>query len=178
MGTGTNWNSRFRRVHRRQFQLVPVPNGFTMVEAVCATAILLVLAGVAVPVASTMVKRQKELELRQNLRAIREAIDRFQADVERIPTLRNGARLDATNEEGYPQELEHLYEGVDIGDAAGTKLKYLRRLPLDPMTGKADWLTRSSRDEPGSLFSDGINIFDVRSRSDAVGLDGTRYNTW
>jgi general secretion pathway protein G len=152
--------------------------GFTLVEVVCATAILLVLSALALPVASTMVKRQKELELRRSLRAIREGIERFQVDVERIPSMRNGAKLDGTNEEGYPQEMAQLYEGVDIGDAAGTKLKYLRRLPLDPMTGKADWLTRSSRDEPGSLFSDGINIFDVRSRSEAVGLDGTRYNTW
>ena len=105
--------------------------GFTLVEVVCATAILLVLASLAVPVATTMVKRQKELELRRSLRTIREGIDRFQADCERIPTFRNGAKLDATNEEGYPQELAQLYEGVD-----------------------------------------------VRSRSEAVGLDGTRYNTW
>jgi len=178
MGTGTNWNLRVGAVRERQLQLVPVPRGFTLVEVVCATAIMLVLASLAVPVATTMVKRQKELELRRNLRTIREAIDRFQADCERIPTFRNGAKLDATNEEGYPQELAQLYEGVDLGDAAGTKLKYLRRLPLDPMTGKADWLTRSSRDEPGKLFTDQINIFDVRSRSEAVGLDGTRYNTW
>jgi general secretion pathway protein G len=162
MGTGTKCNA----------------GGFTLVEVVCASAIMLLLAGLAIPVGSTMVKRQKELELRRNLRTIREAIDRFQADVERIPTMRNGAKLDATNEEGYPQELEQLYEGVDIGDPAGTKLKYLRRLPLDPMTGKADWLPRSSRDEPDSLFSDGVNIFDVRSRSEAVSLGGTRYKTW
>ena len=154
------------------------PRGFTLVEAVCATAIVLVLASLAVPVATTMVKRQKELELRGNLRAIREAIDRFQADCERIPTFRMGAKIDATNEECYPQELAQLYEGVDDGTASTIKLKYLRRLPLDPMTGKAEWLTRSSRDEPGKLFTDQINIFDVRSRSEAVGLDGTRYNTW
>ena len=110
--------------------------GFTLVEVVCATAIMLVLAALAVPVASTMVKRQRELELRRNLRAIREAIDRFQADVERMPTLRQGAKLNATNEEGSPEEIEQLYEGVDLGDAAGTKLKYLRRLPRDPITGK------------------------------------------
>ena len=152
--------------------------GFTLVEVVCASAILLVLAGLAVPVGSTMVKRQKELELRQRLRSIREAIDRFQADCERIPSFKVGAKIDATNEECYPQELEQLYEGVDDGTPAGIKLKYLRRLPLDPMTGKADWLTRSSRDEPDSLFSDGVNIFDVRSRSEALGLDGKRYNTW
>jgi general secretion pathway protein G len=152
--------------------------GFTLVEVVCATAIMLVLASLAVPVATTMVKRQKELELRRSLRTIREAIDRFQADCERIPTFRMGAKIDATNEECYPQKLEQLYEGVDDGSPSTIKVKYLRRLPLDPMTGKAEWLTRSSRDEPGKLFTDQINIFDVRSRSEAVGLDGTRYNTW
>jgi general secretion pathway protein G len=157
---------------------VPVPNGFTLVEVVCASAILLVLGSLAIPVATTMVKRQKELELRRSLRTIREGLDRFQADCERIPSFRMGAKIDATNEECYPQKLEQLYEGVDDGTASTVKLKYLRRLPLDPMTGKADWLTRSSRDEPGKLFTDQLNIFDVRSRSDAVGLDGTRYNTW
>ena len=151
--------------------------GFTLVEVVCATAIMLVLAALAVPVASTMVKRQRELELRRSLRTIREAIDRFQADIERMPTLRQGAKLNATNEEGYPEEIEQLYEGVDLGDAAGTKLKYLRRLPREPITGK-DWVLRSSRDEPTSMFTDGINVFDVRTSSDAVALDGTRYRTW
>jgi general secretion pathway protein G len=156
---------------------VRLPRGFTLVEAVCATAIMLILAGTALPVASTMVKRQKELELRRNLRMMREAIDRFQADVERIPSMR--AKLgNASNEEGYPEELDHLYKGFDVGDAVGTKLKYLRRLPKDPMTGEADWTLRSSRDEPNSLFTDGINVFDVRSSSDAVALDGTKYNRW
>jgi general secretion pathway protein G len=108
---------------------------------------------------------------------MREAIDRFQADVERIPSMR--AKLgNASNEEGYPEELDHLYKGFDVGDAVGTKLKYLRRLPKDPMTGEADWTLRSSRDEPNSLFTDGINVFDVRSSSDAVALDGTKYNRW
>ncbi len=150
--------------------------GVTFIELVCATAIALVLAGLAIPVAHTMVKRQKELELRRALREIRAAIDRFQADVERLPSMR--ARLNRVNEEGYPEKLEWLYEGFDIGDAKGTRLKYLRRLPRDPMTGKADWLTRSSRDRPGAMFSDGINVFDVHSRSQAVALDGTRYAEW
>ena len=67
---------------------------------------------------------------------------------------------------------------MDIGDAAGTKLKYLRRLPYDPITGKQEWRTRSSRDDPDSMFSDGINIVDVRSTSDAIALDGTKYSEW
>ncbi len=151
--------------------------GLTLVELASVSAILLIMAGVTYPVANTMVKRQKELELRRALRTIRTALDRFQYDTQRFPGIRIGY-LDRTNEEGYPEELEWLYEGIDIGDAAGTKIKYLRRLPLDPITGLAEWDTRSSRDDPKSLFSDNINIFDVRSTSDKIGLDGTRYNTW
>jgi len=151
--------------------------GLTLVELASVSAIILVMAGVTYPVANTMVKRQKELQLRRALRTIRGALDHFQYDTERFPGIRI-RYLGRANEEGYPEELESLYEGVDIGDAAGTKLKYLRRLPLDPMTGTTEWATRSSRDDPKSLFSDNINIFDVRSTSDKIGLDGTRYNTW
>lgn len=157
--------------------------GLTLVELVAVSAVLLIMAGVTFPVANTMVKRQKELELRRALRTIRSALDRFQVDAGimgqpgRFPGIRV-KYLDRTNEEGYPQELKWLYEGVDIGDITGTKIKYLRRLPIDPIMGDDDWATRSSKDEPESLFSDGINIFDVRSRSDKIALDGTRYNTW
>jgi general secretion pathway protein G len=151
--------------------------GVTLVELVCVSTILLVLAGVALPVANTMVKRQKEMELRRALREIREAIDRFQFDTERYPGIRTRL-LSATNEEGYPEELEWLVEGVDLGDAAGTKVKYLRRIPVDPMTRKREWGTRSSRDGPDSLFSDNLNIFDVYTLSDKVGLDGTPYREW
>ncbi len=151
--------------------------GVTLVELVCATAIVLVLAGIAIPVANTMVKRKKELELRQSLRTIREALDRFQADSLRYPGIRT-KYLNATNEEGYPEELIWLVEGVEIGDAAGTRIKYLRRLPRDPITGADEWGTRSTRDGPDSLFSDGINIFDVYSLSDKKGLNGVHYNEW
>ncbi len=151
--------------------------GLTLVELASVSAIIIVMASVTFPVANTMVKRQKELELRRALRTIRTALDRFQQDTERFPGIRI-RYLNRSNEEGYPEELEWLYQGVDIGDAAGTKVKYLRRLPLDPITGEAEWDTRSSRDDPESMFSDGINIFDVRSTSDKIALDGTRYNTW
>ena len=151
--------------------------GVTLVELLAVTAIVLVLAGIALPVAQTAVKRHKEIELRRALRQIREAIDRFQADVQRVPSMRQ-TKMNATNEEGYPEELEWLYEGYDIGDAAKTKFKYLRRLPRDPITGKREWATRSSHDRPEAHFSDEINIFDVRSKSEAVALDGTRYADW
>jgi general secretion pathway protein G len=86
--------------------------------------------------------------------------------------------MNATNEDGFPEKLEWLYEGYDIGDAAGTKVKYLRRLPRDPITGETEWATRSSKDQPGSLGTDGLNIFDVRTKSEAIALDGTPYATW
>lgn len=152
-------------------------SGVSLVELVAVTAVILVLASITLPVANTMVKRQKELELRRALRTMREAIDKFQADVERFPGMR-ALHIDATNEEGYPEELEWLIKGMDIGDAAGTKMKYLRRIPLDPMTREREWDTRSSRDEPKALFSDGLNVFDVRTRSDKVALDGTKYRDW
>ena len=151
--------------------------GVTLVELVSVSAILLVLASITIPVANTMVKRQKEMELRQALRQIREALDQFRFDVDRYPGIRT-QHLSATNEEGYPEEMEWLVEGVDIGDAAGTTIKYLRRIPADPMTGKREWGTRSSRDGPDSLFTDNLNIFDVYSLSDKVGLNGKHYREW
>ncbi len=151
--------------------------GVTLIELVCVTAIVLILASVALPVASTWVRREKELELRQALREMREAIDRFQADVQRYPGMR-ATKMNATNQDGYPEKIEWLYEGYDIGDAARTRLKYLRRLPRDPFTGKREWATRSSHDRPDAHFTDGMNIFDVHSKSEAMALDGTYYKDW
>jgi general secretion pathway protein G len=158
--------------------------GVSLVELVSVSAVIIVLASITLPVASTFVKRQRELELRRALREIRTAIDRFQLDCGtltqpgRLPTMRGSGLVDRTNEEGYPEELQWLVEGVDIGDAAGTTVKYLRRLPMDPITRDYEWGTRSSRDGPEALFSDGMNIFDVRSLSDKVALDGTKYSEW
>ena len=151
--------------------------GVTLVELASVTAVVLALASITIPVANTMVKRQKEIELRRSLRQVREAIDRFQFDTTKYPSIRSQI-LNATNEEGFPEELKWLIEGVEIGDAAGTKIKYLRRLPMDPITGTNEWGTRSSRDRPDSLFSDGINIFDVYSLSDKTGLNGIPYEQW
>ncbi len=161
----------------RLFRMRRGQEGVTFIELICVMAIVLILASVAIPMAHNIVKREKELELRRALREIRTAIDTFQLDTERYPGIRTGV-LNTVNEEGYPEELEWLVEGVDIGDAAGTRLKYLRRIPRDPITGEREWATRSSRDEPGSLFSDGVNIFDVHSKSEAVALDGTPYTKW
>ena len=154
--------------------------GLTLVELVSVSAILIALASLTIPVANTMVKRKKELELRHNLREIRQAIDKFQWDATQGPFAAQitTKHINATNPDKFPEEIEWLYEGLDIGDAAGTKVKYLRRLPRDPITGTAEWDTRSSQDGPESLFTDGINIFDVRSTSDRVGLNGVPYNEW
>jgi len=151
--------------------------GVTLVELVCTSAVIATLAALALPVAQTMVKRQKEMEFRQTLRTVREALERFQADSERFPGIR-AKYLNATNGEGYPEELKWLWEGVDIGDAAGTRIKYLRRPPLDPLTGEAEWETRSTRDGPDALFTDGVNIFDIVTTSDKVGLNGVPYKEW
>ena len=151
--------------------------GLTLIELVCCSAIILVLASVAIPVANTWVKRQKELELRQALREIRTAIDKFQWDADHNPQMTS--KLNGTNQEDkYPEKLEALYQGFDIGDVVGTKVKYLRRLPRDPIMGTSEWATRSSRDKPGSFATDGLNVFDVHSKSRAVALDGTRYAEW
>jgi len=154
--------------------------GLTLVELVSVSAILIALASLTIPVANTMLKRNKELELRQNLREIRIAIDKFQFDATRGPFAAqiSTKHINASNTDKFPEELEWLYEGLDVGDAAGTKVKYLRRLPRDPMTGKAEWDTRSSQDGPDALFTDGINVFDVRSTSERVGLNGVPYNEW
>ena len=151
--------------------------GLTLVELVAVSAVLLVLASITLPVANTVRKRQKELELRRSLREVREALDRFQFDVQRFPGIRTNL-LSVSNEEGYPEELDWLVEGVDTGQLVDVKLKYLRRLPVDPITGKREWGTRSSRDRPDALFTDGINIFDVYSKSDKVGLNGVPYSQW
>lgn len=157
--------------------------GVSLVELVSVCAVLTVIASITLPVAATVVKRKREIELRQALRTMREAIDKFQIDAGsiqqpgRFPGLRTGL-LNATNEEGYPEDLEWLVEGVDIGDAAGTRIRYLRRIPMDPITRTHEWATRSSRDGPESLFSDGMNIFDIHSTSGKTALDGTKYAKW
>ena len=154
--------------------------GLTLVEMASVTAIVMVLASITIPVANTMVKRQKELELREALREIRTAIDEFQYDATQGPHAAGirASVLNTVNTDGYPEELKWLVAGVEVGDAAGTVLKYLRRLPRDPITGSDEWGTRSSKDPPDALFSDGMNIFDVYTQSEKVGLNGKPYREW
>ena len=150
--------------------------GFTLVEVIVVVGILMIMASAAMPLARVTQQRQKEAELRRSLREIRTAIDRFKDSVDQglIATteLRPGS-------ENYPPDLEALVDGVPAAnDASGRKLKFLRRIPIDPMTNGTEWGKRSYQDRPDSTTWGGQNVFDIFSTSDATGLDGTKYKDW
>ncbi len=147
------------------------PTGFTLIELIAAIGILLVLTSLALPVAIKQVKRQKEVELRRNLRTLREAIDRYKdaADQGMIEVKEDSF--------GYPPDLETLVKGVET-KSKGVKLKFLRRIPTDSITGERRWGRRGMQDPPDSSFWGGDNVFDVYSLSHEKALDGTRYSDW
>jgi general secretion pathway protein G len=143
--------------------------GLTLVELIIVVTILAILAGGAVPVAKFQVKRTKERELRQDLWEMRRAIDMYKdvADKGLIQT-----KADSNN---YPPDLQTLVDGVEIQTK---KMRFLRSIPVDPMTKNADWGLRSNQDEPDSTSFGGQDVFDVYSKSDGTALDGSKYNTW
>jgi general secretion pathway protein G len=150
--------------------------GFTFVELVVATAVMMVLASAALPLVRVTIRRQRELELHRDLREMRLAIDKFKdnADIGRIAQseLQFGA-------ENYPSSLDQLVNGVAIaGDATGKKMKFLRRIPIDPITGSADWGLRAYQDAADAKVWGGNNVYDVYSKAEGVGLDGTKYRIW
>jgi len=150
--------------------------GYTFVELIIVVTILLILASAVLPLAQVTSQRQREAELRRDLREIRTAIDKFKdaVDVGQIPP----TELRPQNE-GYPPDLDTLVEGVSAaGDASGRKLKYLRRIPIDPMTNSTEWGLRSYQDRPDTTSWGGQNVFDVYTKSTATGLDGTKYRDW
>jgi general secretion pathway protein G len=150
--------------------------GFTFIELLIVSTILLVLASMAMPLAKVTSQRQREAELRRSLREIRTAIDKFKDGVDQglIPT----TELEPGSE-GYPPDLETLVEGVSVAnDASGRKLKFLRRVPIDPMTNSTEWGLRSYTDKPDSTSWGGRSVFDVYTTSDATALDGTKYRDW
>lgn len=150
--------------------------GYSFVELLIVSMILLVLASAVQPMVRVTMQRQKEIELRRVLREMRDAIDRFKdaADMGMIP-----ATELTPNSEGYPPDLESLVEGVSVAnDASGRKLKLLRRIPVDPMTGKAEWGFRSYQDRLDATSWGRQNVFDVRSLSTGTALDGTKYRDW
>ena len=157
-------------LHKPTFQhLRRVTGGFTLVELIVATAILVVLTGMAIPMARVTIKRQKERELRHALWDMRDAIDRYKDAANR------GAFQVKVGSEGYPPDLDTLVNGVDVG---GKKLRFLRRIPIDPMTGNTDWGFRAMQDDPTSDSWNGENVFDVYTKSQGIALDGTKYKDW
>ena len=150
--------------------------GYTFVELLVVVTILLILASAVLPLAQVTSQRQREGELRRSLREMRTAIDKFKdgVDTGQIPTTEL-----SPGSEGYPSDLETLVEGVArAGDATGVKLKYLRRIPIDPMTNSTDWGLRSYQDKPNSTSWGGQNVFDVYSKASGTALDGTKYRDW
>ena len=163
--------------------------GFTLIEMIVTFTILAILAAVAIPLAKTAVKREKEIELRRSLRTIRDAIDAYKklADENRIEF--------EDNSEGYPPDLETLVKGVEVSGSAqpgGTQpgrkqpaqtedtkiVKFLRRIPKDPMTNSYDWGLRSYQDDLDSENWGGENVYDIYTKSLGIALDGTKYKEW
>lgn len=143
--------------------------GLTLVELIVTTFILSILASAAIPVMRFQVKRQKEEMLRYDLWEMRSAIDAYHE------AAMKGAFQTKVDSFNYPPDLEKLVNGVDV---QGHKVKFLRRIPVDPMTGDKDWGLRSMQDDPNSDSWGGQNVFDVYSKSQGTALDGTKYNTW
>ena len=156
-----NEKSRARRWCRQR--------GLTLVELIVAITILAILTGAALPVARMKIRREKERALRQALWEMRDAIDRYKDAADR------SAFQVKLGTEGYPPDLETLVKGVDVG---GKKVRFLRRIPTDPMTGKDDWGKRCMKDDADSQSWCGDNVFDVYTQSTGTGLDGTKYADW
>jgi general secretion pathway protein G len=146
--------------------------GFSLVELALVCACILILTGMIVPVTRFGVTRQREMELREALRTMRTAVDDYKrlSDQGLIPV-----DLDT---EGYPKTLEKLVEGVDLVGQIKKKRRFLRKIPIDPMTGKAEWGLRSYQDEPDTRSWGRQNVYDVYSLSDKTGLDKTKYKDW
>jgi general secretion pathway protein G len=157
-------NPAYRRTDRSE-------QGMTLLELILACAILMILSSAALPIARYSIVHKKEELLRYDLRQIRDAIDRYKdlADTNKI-------RVEVGSE-GYPPDLETLVKGVKLGAAGDDKkIRFLRRVPVDPMTGQADWGLRAVQDDPDSTSWGGKNVFDVYSKSQATASDGTRYS--
>lgn len=143
--------------------------GFSLLELIIATAILLILSTMVIPMARLSIKREKERRLRADLWEMRDAIDRYKIDADR------GAFQTKVDSQNYPPDLETLVKGVDI---QGKKVRYLRKIPIDPMTGTTEWGMRSMQDDPDSDSFGGQSVFDVYTKSQDEALDGTKYKDW
>ncbi len=148
-------------------------SGMSLIELIVAFTIMLILTMMALPLARIKVRREKERELRYALREIREAINQYKdaADKGRLPP----PKLES---EGYPPDLQTMVDGVKMAGTVDKKIRFLRRIPKDPMTGTAEWGLRSMQDDPTSTSWGGQNVFDVYSKSTYTALDGTKYSDW
>ena len=143
--------------------------GLTLVELIVTVAILAILAAGAAPIARFKVKREKERELKYDLWTMRDAIDKYKDAADK------GAFQTKVDSQNYPPDLETLVNGVDV---QGKKVRFLRHIPVDPMTGKPEWGLRSMQDDPTSDSYGGQSVFDVYSKSQGTALDGTKYSEW
>jgi len=146
--------------------------GMTLLELIIACSILVILSSAALPVARFSIVHRKEAELRRDLREMRDAIDRYKDLADR-----NLIRVEVGSE-GYPPDLETLVKGVQLGASSDRKIRFLRSIPVDPLTGHAEWGLRAAQDDPDSTSWSGKNVFDVYSNSQATASDGTRYADW
>ena len=166
-------NSRSRpgldQKHGYPLALGESQSGLTLVELIVTVAVLAILASAAVPMARFEAKRQRERILRRDLWEMRAAIDKYKDVAD------GGGFQIKVDSHGYPPDLQTLVDGVDV---QGKKLRFLRRIPVDPMTGNSDWGLRSMQDDPSTDSWGGQNVFDVYSKSPGVGLDGTKYSDW
>jgi general secretion pathway protein G len=150
----------------------------TLLELIVAIGILLILASAALPLVHATIQRERESELHRDLREMRDAIDRYKDAADK------GLIRVQVDTEGYPPDLDTLVKGVQVGgssnsgNATGETVRFLRRIPRDPITGKANWGQRAIRDAPDSTSWGGKNVFDVYSLSQGTALDGTKYSDW
>ena len=149
--------------------------GFTYLEMIATATILMILGSGVLPLARVTYKRQQEIELRRTLREIRIAIDKYKQEVDAGQIGGTDVRLGS---EGYPPDLETLVKGVNRVGTTGKKLKFLRRIPIDPMTRSSEWGMRCYQDDPDSTSWCGQNVWDVYTKSEGKGLDGTSYKEW
>jgi general secretion pathway protein G len=158
--------------HSRQRRLSTAA-GMTLLELIIACSILLILSSAAIPIARYTIIREKERDLRTDLRDIRNAIDRYKDLADH-----NLIRVEVGSE-GYPPDLETLVKGIKLGAGNDRKMRFLRKIPVDPMTGQAEWGLRAVQDDTDSRSWGGRNVFDVYSKSDAISSDGrSRYSDW
>jgi general secretion pathway protein G len=157
----------FPRLHRRP--AVKPQRGFTLLELIVAAMILSILTLMALPLAQVTIKREKEKQLRQALWQMRDAIDRYKDAADR------GGFQIKVDSQGYPPDMDTLVKGVDV---QGKKVRFLRSIPTDPMTNSKEWGMRSMQDDPDSDSWGGQNVFDVYTKAEGTGLDGTKYKDW